>query len=101
MKKHKTKLFRMYQPVWGEAECANRAAHVAKDAMGKPFPHPGSLKGPYGAVPHSNGTIVGGEWYKGTYHPLPKLAEGYEIIYLPTWGYRLIKQEETDDHARN
>jgi hypothetical protein len=46
---------------------------------------------------HYNGGCVKGEgkdeqWWQGEEWQLPQLAEGYEIVYVSTWGWRIIKK---------
>lgn len=35
--------------------------------------------------------MLTGASYNGEIRPLPVLAEGYEIIVVPTWGWRIRK----------
>ena len=46
------------------------------------------------SVRYNGGTVIDGEWWQGEEWQLPLLAEGYEIVHVPTWGYRIIKTPE-------
>lgn len=49
--------------------------------------------GGYGITRYNGGTEVDGKWYQGIERPLPQVAEGYEIVVKPTWGWQIIKKE--------
>jgi hypothetical protein len=49
---------------------------------------------------YNGGCIRNGEWYPGEEWQLPKLAAGFEIVVVPTWGYRIVKQEQSDGSTK-
>jgi hypothetical protein len=83
------------QEVWDAKRCAKEANHTAKDGLGTPYPFKGyigssaSVPAAYGRTRYNGGCVRGGEWYNGEEKPLPKVADGYEIIVVPTWGWRI------------
>lgn len=87
------------QEVWDKAKCSKAARHVAKDGLGTPYPWPGyigsstSIPPRYGSIRYNGGCVRNGKWYEGETRPLPKIAEGFEIIHVPTWGWRIVRKE--------
>jgi len=64
--------------VWNKSKCERIARRLGKDYFGTTFPFPGYL--------YMLAHMV--EFY-GT--KLPTVAKEFKIIYVPTWGYRLVK----------
>lgn len=79
-------------PIWDAETCAKLAKRTAKDSLGTPYPFKGYIgESQWGVRRYNGGCIRDGEWWQGENFPLPKVAPGYEIIRIPTWGYRIIK----------
>ncbi len=78
---------------WDEKKCAKMAKRIAKDGLGTPYHFRGAV--PYlstGEV-YNGGTVIDGEWYQGWTRPLPILAPGYSWVRVPTWCWRIVKDE--------
>ena len=95
-------LYQHPQEVWDVKKCTKLAKRVAKDGMGTPYPFQGSLYLQLGhhvhgmRVRYNGGTVIDGEWWQGEEWQLPQVAEGFKIIHVPTWGYRIIKVGESE-----
>lgn len=87
-------LYQHEPEVWDEKKCAKAAKHWARDGMGTKYPWPGYIgcttSGQYGTHRYNGGTTINGEWWQGEVKPLPIVHEKYEIIEVPTWGYRIV-----------
>ena len=84
------------QEVWNEARCRKEANHTAKDGFGTPYPFKGYIGfSQWGKTRYNGGCIRDDCWWEGEVRPLPKVTDGFEIIYVPTWGYRIKKKENT------
>jgi hypothetical protein len=85
---------------WGEKTCARIANHTARDGSGTPYPFKGyigssaSVPAAYGLTIYNGGTSINGKWYRSVHRPLPKVADGYQIITVATWGWRLVHTEK-------
>ena len=77
--------------VWDAKTCKRKAGHLAKDGMGTPYPWKGYIGNYFGKTRYNGGCGKGGKWYQGEIFPLPKVAEGFEIIHVPAWGYRIVE----------
>lgn len=91
-------LYQHPQEVWDAKKCEKLAKRTVKDGLGTPYPFKGYLRlgelGHYAhgmSVRYNGGTVIDGKWWQGEEWPLPKLADGFEIVRVPTWGYRIIK----------
>jgi len=88
------------QEIWDEAECRKRARHLATDGLGTPYGFRGYIGSSF-SVPPKFGTCRwnGGccrpgpsgsdKWYPGEFYPKPAIHEDYEIVHVPTWGWRI------------
>lgn len=81
--------------VWDKKTCAEKARYKGD----YPFTGyigsttSGSRYNFYGFANWNGGCSVDGKYYrKGEYFPLPHVADGYDIIKVPTWGYRIVKK---------
>jgi len=89
--------FTFPQETWGVATCEKKAKHVHKDAFGSKLHFKGylgssaSVPPAFGKIRYNGGCVHDGKWYDGEIRPLPILAEGYEIVVVPTWGWRIRK----------
>jgi len=83
--------------IWDAATCEKKAKHLAKDGMGTKYPFRGyigssaSVPAAYGVTRYNGGTVIDGAWYDGINRPLPTLATGFEIVVVPSWGWRIVK----------
>ena len=95
-------LYQHPQETWDVKKCEKLVKRIARDGMGTPYHfkgyvYPGEIGFPYWAdiaVRYNGGTVIDGEWWQGEEWQLPKLPEGFEIVIVPTWGYRIIKRSE-------
>lgn len=79
---------------WDAKKCAKMANYTAKDGMGTKYPfkgylHPPTIEGQ--SIRYNGGCIREDKWWQGEHFPLPKIAKGYEIVHVPTWGLRIQK----------
>jgi hypothetical protein len=96
-------LYQNKPEVWDAKQCEKAAKRTVKDGMGTPYPFKGYLNqpSPHGwlDVRYNGGCTIDGKWWQGEHFPFPILAEGYEIVYVSTWGYR-IKRTDTQKDAK-
>lgn len=90
-------IYQHKQETWDRAKCERMARHVAKDGMGTPYPFKGYI-GSSASVPVAfglqmyNGLVErGGGLYAGENFPFPKLARGFRIVHVVSWGWRIVK----------
>ena len=84
-------LFKHEPEVWDKKKCEKEAKHTATDGIGTKYPFKGYIGNRYGKVHYNGGCTRNGEWWQGEEFPLPVIAEGFEIITVPTWGCRIVK----------
>ena len=90
-------IFNHEAEVWSAAKCERMANRVATDGLGTKYPFKGyigstaSIPSTYGTTIYNGGCIHNEEWYAGENRPLPILAKGFEIVVVPTWGWRIKK----------
>ena len=90
---YKARLFSHPAEVWNAVKCARLAKRKQTDAFGTKDHLAGFIRGNYG-LQRYNGLIEReGNLYGSEYRPLPNVAKGYEIVYEPTWFYRIIKTD--------
>lgn len=75
--------------VWDEATCRKKSRHWARDGLGTRYPFPGYIGQDFGPIRYNGGCWRGGQWWPGEERPLPVIPATYEIVRVPTWGYRL------------
>lgn len=88
-----TLYFQVPQETWSEKECAKAASAFHYDGLGTKS----SIRGlqPYrrkGPVRYNGGCLRAGEWYHGEVFSLPKLVCGYVWEHIPTWGWRIRRE---------
>lgn len=92
------KTFTYPAETWNKEKCEKMAKRVATDGMGTKYSFKGyigssaSRPTAYGTERYNGGTVIADEWYEATHRPFPILAEGFEIVVVPTWGWRIIKK---------
>ena len=84
------------QEVWDAAKCEKMAKRIVKDGYGSSFPvgYLGSNQpngGKWGVTTYNGGCVIDDKHYKGEIRPLPKVAEGFEIVQHLAWGYFIEK----------
>ena len=90
---HKERTYQHTAEIWNAKKCARLAKRKQTDAYGTKDHLAGFIRGDYG-VHRYNGIIErDGELYGAEHRPLPEVADGFEIVYEPTWFYRIVKTE--------
>ena len=82
------------QVAWDTKKCERFAKARFTDAFGTRSHLPGFMLGKYGNQMYNGGCVREGKWYAGEYFPFPKIPYNFQIIYVPTWWFRLIKIEQ-------
>ena len=89
------KIYQHKREVWDRKKCSTLAKRVSSDAFGTKHHLPGFLPGlRVGTFTYNGGCVIEGKWYEGENFPIPKVPEGYEIYYEPTWFWRIREKEE-------
>jgi len=92
-------LYQNPRQTWDAAKCEKLSKRWKRDGLGTKSHLPGMLDNRM--IGSHNGELTErynggcereGKWYQGETWDLPILAEGYEIIYISTWGWRIIKK---------
>ena len=86
------------QETWTPRQCELAAKRFARDGMGTKYPWPGYIGsthcpvsyGGYGTTRFNGGCCHGGDWYEGEIRLLPVVARGFQIIRVPSWGFRIV-----------
>lgn len=92
------KIYFHKQEVWGQAKCEKMARRIDKDGLGTPYPFKGYIGSDTGlyslgvTIRLNGGCVYDGEWYEAEMRPLPQVAEGFEIVNIPRWGWRIIRK---------
>jgi len=87
--------FTFPQETWDAKECDKRARLTAKDGMGTKYPFKGYIgcndgtRGSWGKIRYNGGCIHDEKWYEGEIRNLPKVADGFEIVHVLSWGWRI------------
>lgn len=79
---------------WDAKRCAKEARHVERDGMGTRYPWPGYIGRRFGKVTYNGGCVHDDVWYNGEVFPLPDVAEGFSVVEVSTWGYRIVKGDK-------
>jgi len=85
------KLYQHPEIHWNLRECERAAKHIATDGLGTPYPWPGYIGNHFGPVLFNGGCVYRGDWYPGEHRELPLVHKNFEIIHVPTWGYRIVR----------
>lgn len=90
---YKERTYKHTAEVWNAKKCARIVKRKQTDGYGTKDHLAGFIRGDYG-LHRYNGLIEReGELYGAEYTPLPQVAKGFEIVYVETWFYRIIKTE--------
>lgn len=86
-------LYQHPQETWDAKKCEKLAKRLCRDGCGTPYPWKGYLPELQnnGITRYNGGTVIADKWWQGEERQLPIVAEGFEIIHVSTWGYRIIK----------
>lgn len=79
---------------WSAEKCTKECKRLCKDGLGTPYPSKGML--PHiksGKVRYNGGIVIKDDWWKGEERYMPELAKGYKWVYIPTWCWKIIKEE--------
>ncbi len=98
-------LFQHPQETWDAKKCERLVKRTRRDGLGtahslKGMLHNREIGGHNGDLQvRYNGGCVRGKgadekWYQGEEWQLPILAEGFEIVYVSTWGWRIVKKKQ-------
>ena len=79
------------QEIWDKAKCEKYARSNPPDAYGNRRHYRVEYDGPSGITTYNGGCVREGTWYRGEIHHLPRVAAGFEFVYVDAWGYRLKK----------
>lgn len=101
MPKLPTEYYVYPQEVWDEKECEKAAKQTTTEGLGLRLPFPGYVgsscyppyMGGYGRFRFNGGCIRAGKWYAGEERLPPKVAAGYKIVHVSSWGYRIVREE--------
>jgi hypothetical protein len=91
------KIYNYPAEIWDAKTCEKKAKHLATDGLGTKYPFRGyigssaSRPTAYGTETYNGGIVINNEWYNGTNRPLPIVANGFKIVVVPTWGWRIVK----------
>ncbi|MHC4296493.1 MAG: hypothetical protein ACYS7Y_04270 [Planctomycetota bacterium] len=90
MKAHHGEYYTYPRETWDRPTCEKAARRVAKDGMGTKYPFRGYIGQCWGKHRY-NGGFSGpdGDWYEGEIFLLPEVDPDFEIIKVPSWGYRI------------
>lgn len=96
--KEKNEYYHHAPEKWNADKCRKVSRKTVRDGLGTPYPFKGyigqtsGMSLAYGTTRYNGGCIRGGKWYIGEVRPLPYLADGFEIVTVPTWGERIIEK---------
>lgn len=96
----KSALYHYPREIWNKAKCEKLVKRNLANGYGDKWPFKGYL---YEAEiklleRYNGGTIINSKWYQGYLKLLPELAPGYKIIFITSWGYRIVKEGEFDNY---
>jgi hypothetical protein len=83
--------------VWDKAKCLKLSKRLATDGMGTPYPFKGYIgssacrPSTFGTEIYNGGCIRNGIWYRGEHRTFPKLAKGFKIKLIPSWGWQIVE----------
>ena len=109
MVNYEAPLYQHPPETWDEAKCKKLCKRQYVDGYGGKWPFKGYVSdyilgypGIYfGLVIHYNGGCIrDGEWWQGEERHLPIVPPEYEIVHVPTWGYRIVKKGKADEPHR-
>lgn len=88
-------LFQHPQETWDAKKCEKLAKKKSSNAPFKGYlGSSASIPPAFGEIRYNGGCIRNEEWYQGENRPLPLVADGYEIIFVSTWGWRIVKKKQ-------
>jgi hypothetical protein len=93
--------FTLPQETWDAKTCEKKSRHTHEDSYGTKLHFKGYLGSSasippfFGKIRYNGGCVHDGQWYDGEIRPFPVLAKGYEIVVVPSWGWRIQKHRTT------
>jgi hypothetical protein len=87
MMDYDTPLYQHEREVWDENKC--RRMSRRRRVNGQRMPFPGYIGSTFGEFRYNGGCERGGQWWQGERRPLPQIHADYQIVWVPTWGYRI------------
>lgn len=93
------KVFTYPRETWSIEQCNKKVRYTATDGMGTKYPFKGyigssaSMPTAYGLEKYNGGIVIGDEHYDATYREFPILPKGFEIVVVPSWGWRIVLSE--------
>lgn len=95
-------LYQFPQETWDAAKCEKMAKAKSQLAPFKGYlGSSASIPPAFGVIRYNGGCIRprdNGEWYQGENRPFPIVAEGYEIIHVTSWGWRIVNTTTRDKY---
>lgn len=86
-------LFEHPQETWDAAKCEKLAKKKEANAPFKGYIGSyASIPPAFGPIRYNGGCVRNNEWYQGENRPFPIVADRYEIIFVSSWGWRIIKK---------
>ncbi len=92
-------LYQNPQQTWDAKKCEKLAKRWRKDGLGTKSHLQGMLHdgevGHYAhgmTVRYNGGCVREDKWWQGEEWKLPIIPENFEIVHVPTWGWRIVKK---------
>ena len=92
-------LFQHPQETWDKKKCDNLSRRRYVDGYGMKHHRRGyigcatSCPPSFGEVRYNGGCVRNDVWWQGENRPLPIVAEGFEIVYVLTWGWYIQRKK--------
>lgn len=86
---------------WDTARCEREVKKISTDAAGTPYPWPGyvgcsTVQG-YGKTRYNGGCNRVGSWWEGEIRDLPEVADGFTLVHIISWGWRIVRVRSTSE----
>lgn len=96
------KYYKHPQITWTAEECKKISNRIATDGLGTPYHFKGYIGNivRIGQQRYNGGTVRNGKHYVGDDYGIPKVAKGFSIRYMISWGYVLVANSNKDMIAR-
>lgn len=93
------KVFKYPRETWSVEQCNKMVRYTASDGMGTKYPFKGyigssaSRPAAYGVEKYNGGIVIDNEFYDATLREFPILPNGFEIVAVSSWGWRIVLSE--------